>query len=201
MLDDCRSASDPVRLENGARERLQRCRLFRSRVAMPDFQCHIKGVCCVHAAEVHCSARASAQASVDQLIPCAAPRGSFLFPAAGIILACVIIEVTFPRELPLFPTAIVHVVGYTKLRVWGLTQYERIVYIDADALVMNCVDELSCRAYACALVAGRGWGRNPSIEENVYFSRLFWPDLACVPYLAALGMDDLSPKRLMVLIS
>ena len=93
---------------------------------------------------------------------------------------CVIVEVTFPRELPLSPTAIVHVVGYTKLRVWGLTQYERIVYIDADALVMDCVDEVSCRAYACALVAGRGWSRNPSIEENVYFSRLFWPDFFSV---------------------
>eukprot|EP00903_Cladosiphon_okamuranus_P017748 g16337.t1 len=33
-------------------------------------------------------------------------------------------------------------VGYTKLRLWGLTQYKRIVYIDADALVMEDLDEL-----------------------------------------------------------
>ncbi|CAN0455495.1 unnamed protein product, partial [Ascophyllum nodosum] len=33
-------------------------------------------------------------------------------------------------------------VGYTKLRIWGLTQYKRVVYIDADALVMDTVDEL-----------------------------------------------------------
>eukprot|EP00752_Nemacystus_decipiens_P017080 g15297.t1 len=33
-------------------------------------------------------------------------------------------------------------VGYTKLRLLGLTQYERVVYIDADALVMGNLDEL-----------------------------------------------------------
>ncbi|CAN0154486.1 unnamed protein product [Scytosiphon promiscuus] len=33
-------------------------------------------------------------------------------------------------------------VGYTKLLVWGLTQFKRVVYIDADALVMDDLDEL-----------------------------------------------------------
>lgn len=33
-------------------------------------------------------------------------------------------------------------VGYTSLRVWGLTQYKKVVYIDADALIIDCVDEL-----------------------------------------------------------
>ncbi|CAM9982907.1 unnamed protein product [Ectocarpus fasciculatus] len=33
-------------------------------------------------------------------------------------------------------------VGYTKLRVWGLIQFRRVVYIDADALVMGDLDEL-----------------------------------------------------------
>ncbi|CAN0090971.1 unnamed protein product [Laminaria digitata] len=32
--------------------------------------------------------------------------------------------------------------GYTSLRVWGLTQYKRVVYIDADALITECIDEL-----------------------------------------------------------
>lgn len=32
--------------------------------------------------------------------------------------------------------------GYTSLRIWGLTQYERVVYIDADTLVMECIDEV-----------------------------------------------------------
>lgn len=33
--------------------------------------------------------------------------------------------------------------GYTKLRVWGLIQFRRVVYIDADALVMEDLDEVS----------------------------------------------------------
>ncbi|CAM9478726.1 unnamed protein product [Hapterophycus canaliculatus] len=33
-------------------------------------------------------------------------------------------------------------VGYTKIRVWGLVQFDRVVYIDADALVMGNLDEL-----------------------------------------------------------
>lgn len=36
-----------------------------------------------------------------------------------------------------------HLTGYTKLRLWGLTQYKRVVYIDADALVMDSLDEVS----------------------------------------------------------
>ena len=32
--------------------------------------------------------------------------------------------------------------GFTKLHVWGLVEYERVVYIDADALVLDSVDEL-----------------------------------------------------------
>ncbi len=32
--------------------------------------------------------------------------------------------------------------GFTKLRIWGLTQYERVVYIDADCLVLTDVQEL-----------------------------------------------------------
>lgn len=32
--------------------------------------------------------------------------------------------------------------GYTKMRVWGLTQFKRVVYIDADALVMDDLDEV-----------------------------------------------------------
>lgn len=31
---------------------------------------------------------------------------------------------------------------YTKLNIWNLTQYEKVVYIDADCIVMDNVDEL-----------------------------------------------------------
>lgn len=31
--------------------------------------------------------------------------------------------------------------GYTKLRIWDL-QFDRIVYLDADTLVVDCIDEL-----------------------------------------------------------
>ncbi|CAM9780632.1 unnamed protein product [Discosporangium mesarthrocarpum] len=37
-------------------------------------------------------------------------------------------------------------VGYTKLRVWTLTEYSRVVYIDADALVLENVDDLFDRS-------------------------------------------------------
>ncbi|CAM9580775.1 unnamed protein product, partial [Phaeothamnion confervicola] len=33
-------------------------------------------------------------------------------------------------------------VGYTKLRIWSLIQYRKVVYVDADALVDENVDEL-----------------------------------------------------------
>lgn len=33
--------------------------------------------------------------------------------------------------------------GYTSLRCWGLTQFKRIVYIDADTLILDCIDEVS----------------------------------------------------------
>jgi alpha-N-acetylglucosamine transferase len=33
-------------------------------------------------------------------------------------------------------------VGYTKLNLWNLTQYDKIVYINADAIAVRNVDEL-----------------------------------------------------------
>ena len=36
--------------------------------------------------------------------------------------------------------------GFTKLRVWALAQYDVVVYIDADALVLEPIDELFERA-------------------------------------------------------
>ena len=41
--------------------------------------------------------------------------------------------------------------GYTTLRVWGLTQYEHVVYIDADTLITECIDEARKRATAAAV--------------------------------------------------
>lgn len=42
---------------------------------------------------------------------------------------------------------------FTKLQIYTLTQYERIVYLDADTLVNENVDELcSCNAYHCSVV-------------------------------------------------
>ena len=32
--------------------------------------------------------------------------------------------------------------GFTKLHLWNLTQFSRVVYIDADALVVANVDEV-----------------------------------------------------------
>jgi glycogenin glucosyltransferase len=45
------------------------------------------------------------------------------------------------------PNSGVHVqswidVGFTKLRMWQLTQYSKLVYIDADCMVVQPVDEL-----------------------------------------------------------
>ncbi len=34
---------------------------------------------------------------------------------------------------------------YTKLHVWNLVEFEKVVYIDADALVLQNVDELFSR--------------------------------------------------------
>lgn len=31
---------------------------------------------------------------------------------------------------------------FTKLNIWGLTEYEKVVYIDADAIIVDCTDEL-----------------------------------------------------------
>ena len=43
------------------------------------------------------------------------------------------------------------VAAYTKLALWSLTEYERLVYIDADAVVLENVDELFDRpAFAAA---------------------------------------------------
>lgn len=39
---------------------------------------------------------------------------------------------------------------YTKLRVWSLTEYERVVYLDADMLVFGSLDELFTRDLGCA---------------------------------------------------
>lgn len=41
--------------------------------------------------------------------------------------------------------------GFTKLHVWDLDEYETVVYVDADALVLECVDELFERP-----IGGRG---------------------------------------------
>lgn len=60
----------------------------------------------------------------------------------------------FPGHFPLVARTIVAAchrrtivvntnIGYTKLRLWGLTQYKRVVYIDADALVMGSLDEVT----------------------------------------------------------
>lgn len=45
------------------------------------------------------------------------------------------------------PNTSVHVdgwvnAGYTKLQLWGLTQFKKVVYIDADCLVQENVDEV-----------------------------------------------------------
>lgn len=56
-----------------------------------------------------------------------------------------------PCTAPFAATPFAHAVGYTKLRLWGLTQYKRVVYIDADALVMDNLDEVSRRLHAHAL--------------------------------------------------
>lgn len=48
----------------------------------------------------------------------------------------------FCNRQPLFLVDFLTSKGYTKLRIWGLTQYKRVVYIDADALVMDSVDEV-----------------------------------------------------------
>ncbi len=42
---------------------------------------------------------------------------------------------------------------FTKLQIYTLTEYERVVYLDADTLVNENVDELcSCNAYHCSVV-------------------------------------------------
>lgn len=41
--------------------------------------------------------------------------------------------------------------GYTKLRVWGLIQFRRVVYIDADALVMEDLDEVNSAMFICGV--------------------------------------------------
>lgn len=42
---------------------------------------------------------------------------------------------------------------FTKLQIYTLTDYERVVYLDADTLVNENVDELcSCNAYHCSVV-------------------------------------------------
>ena len=43
--------------------------------------------------------------------------------------------------------------GYTKLHIWDMTEYDKVVYIDADVLVLENVDELFDRPSPAA--AGR----------------------------------------------
>lgn len=50
-------------------------------------------------------------------------------------------------SIPLYRPAYSRFTGYTKLRVWGLTQYKRVVYIDADTLVVDSVDEVTEERY------------------------------------------------------
>ena len=45
---------------------------------------------------------------------------------------------------PLWPASLV---GYTKLHLWRLTQYSKLVYIDADAIVLRNVDEVRVVAH------------------------------------------------------
>jgi glycogenin len=35
--------------------------------------------------------------------------------------------------------------GYTKINIWNLTSFSKIVYIDCDCLVLDCIDELFLR--------------------------------------------------------
>lgn len=48
-------------------------------------------------------------------------------------------------------------VTLTKLRLWNLTQYDRLVYLDADTLVLKNIDALFNVAAEFAAVSDVGW--------------------------------------------
>ncbi|KAG5178156.1 Glycosyltransferase, family GT8 [Tribonema minus] len=61
-------------------------------------------------------------------------------------VGCEVLEV-MPLSMASCPSASDHVsgwaeVGYTKLRIWGLVQYTKIFYIDADCLVVGAVEDV-----------------------------------------------------------
>src|SRR5690606_33017387 len=41
--------------------------------------------------------------------------------------------------------------AYTKLNVWNLAEYDKVVYIDADAMVVDNIDEVRCAPCTCSL--------------------------------------------------
>ena len=47
--------------------------------------------------------------------------------------------------------------GYTKLHLWNLTQFSKVVYIDADAIVTRNVDEVRCHVALDDDLAQRIW--------------------------------------------
>ena len=75
----------------------------------------------------------------------AAACGSNAHKPRGV--ACVVHVHVWQVEPIANPNASVHVEGwvnsgYTKLHVWRLTQFSKVVYIDADTLVQANVDEV-----------------------------------------------------------
>jgi glycogenin len=73
------------------------------------------------------------------------------------LLASVLAELQLPALLveeitnPYRDTASCYRTVFTKLRAWGLTQFERIVFLDADVLVVQNIDHLfDVRGFAAA---------------------------------------------------
>lgn len=46
---------------------------------------------------------------------------------------------------------------FSKLHVFGLTQFDKIVYLDCDILILENIDELFDRAHLSAVVAGKSY--------------------------------------------
>jgi glycogenin glucosyltransferase len=79
------------------------------------------------------------KASVILVTPQVSPSAQKKLAASG---ACVIEVADIPN-----PNSNVHVEGwvnsgYTKLHIWNLTQYDKLLYLDADTIVVENVDEL-----------------------------------------------------------